>query len=309
MTELQIIDMHNHVYATAELGRRNQEVLGKQATRDGTVEELLELDQRAGISHAAMMLFLSAGRMYERRALDLPPGGKERAKATRELKEMLTQRITRYNDWGVQVAAEHSQLLPFVGVDPVIMGREALINELEDKLGKGAKGVKIHPGNIGIYLNDPRLWPVYDFCNRTGLPLLTQTGAGGLQRDIGGFDPMGRVSYLKYALEEFKDLKVIAAHFNLGCPPEDVVELARKYPGFHTDISNQLDRWGQPGNWTTDEGVSWIRKAGVEKVVFGSNYLTQDPVSLAQKMRQLPMSSTELEKIANGNAKALLGIA
>src|SRR5262249_42954373 len=155
MADLEIIDVHNHVYPTAELGRRNQEVLGAKAEREGTVEELLGLMKTVGISHAVMLLYISVGRMYERRLSELPAEPSERAKADKELREMLTGRIVRFNDWGIETSRQHPELLSFVGVDPAIMSREAVINELEDKLQKGARGVKINPGNMGMYLNDP----------------------------------------------------------------------------------------------------------------------------------------------------------
>jgi predicted TIM-barrel fold metal-dependent hydrolase len=309
MSDVEIIDVHNHVYPTADLGRRNQEALGlEQPLRDGTVEEMLRLNDEAGITHAALILYLSAGRMFERRAANLPPEPVERELATAELKETLTQRMIRYNAWGVAAAKDNPRLLPFVGVDPVIMGRQALIDELEDKFAKGAKGVKIHPGNIGVYLNDPRLRPVYEFCDRTGLPLLTQSGAGGMKRMLGGFEPMGRIAHIRPALEEFKNLHVIAAHFNLGCDPHEIVDLARTYAGFYTDLSNQLGHWGSEGSWTVAEGVEWIRRAGANKVVFGSNYVVADPVDMAHKLRTLPLTDAELVLIANANARELIQI-
>jgi predicted TIM-barrel fold metal-dependent hydrolase len=306
MADLEIIDVHNHVYQTEELGRRNQEVLGVEApAHRGTVDELLQLMQAAGISQSVVLLYISAGRMYERRAQDLPKDRKARDQAIHELREMLTGRIVRFNSWGLETWKKHPQLLPFIGVDPVIMSREAVVNELEDKHRRGARGVKINPGNMGIYLNDPRLWPVYEFCDRTGLPLLTQSGAGGMERQRWGWDPKGRAIYLKYALAEFKHLKVITAHFNRGCDPRDVVELA-KFPGFFTDLSTQVGHWGEPGEWSVEEGVGWIRKAGADHVVFGSNYLMHDPVQFAAALRALPMSSNDLEKIAGGNFKSMI---
>ena len=54
--------------------------------------------------------------------------------------------------------------------------------------------------------------------------------------------------------------------------------------------------------------MGWVRKAGVDKALFGSNYLLNDPGVEAAKFRALPMSREELDHIGNLNAKELLGI-
>ena len=163
-----------------------------------------------GVSKSVMLCYVPTTVMFERGSRQLPEDPKERPGAIRDLRERIAGRVVRYNEWACETGKEHPNLLPFVGPDPFIMDKDFMVNELEDKLKKGAKGVKIVPQVLGIYLSDPRLWPIYDFCNRTGLPLLTQSGQGAGPVPPGdGFDSWGRPIHLKYALEEFKNLKVI----------------------------------------------------------------------------------------------------
>ena len=307
MADLEIIDIHAHIFQTADIGTRYQQALGRRnPERNGTVEEMQGFMKRLGISHTAMLLYSPTTEMFDRRVPDFPREPRERAEAIKNLREEMVGRAIRYNEWGVQQAKAHPEFLPFVWPDPVFMTREAMINELEDKLKKGAKGVKTVPNSLRIYVNDPRYWPVYDFCNRTGLPLLSPSGAGG-PFEGSGWDGWGRPTLFKYAFEEFKNLKVIMAHFG-GPYYQDVVDMARKYPGFYTDISSQVGLWDDPGHMTTQEGVEWIRKAGVDKVLYGTNYPGSDPVVFAEKLKKLPLKDNELEKVASGNAKQLLGI-
>ena len=302
MADLEIIDAHAHIFQNADIGIRYQQALGRrQPERNGTAEEMLGFMKKLGISKTVMLLYTPTTEMYERRVPDLPKDGAERAKAIKELREQMVGRVIRYNEWGVETAKQHPEFLPFVGIDPVFMSRETLVSELEDKLKKGAKGVKIVPITLRIYLNDPRMWPVYEFCNRTGLPLLTPSGG-----DAGvGWDSFGRPIYLKYALEEFKNFKVILAHFG-GVNRDDVVELSKRFPNFYTDISSQIGEWDEPGHWTMKEGTEYIRKAGVGKVLYGTNYPGNDPAKYAAKLKKLPLKDSEIEKVASGNIKQIV---
>jgi predicted TIM-barrel fold metal-dependent hydrolase len=307
LANLEIIDGHAHIFQNAETGIRYQTAMGRRQhpERDGTVEEVLATMNALGVSRTVMLLYLPTNDMFDRRIADLPKDPRERAEATKALREELAGRVIRYNEWGVETGKQHPELLPFVGADPIFMTRDGLVNELEDKLKKGAKGVKLVPMALHIYLNDPRLWPVYDFCNRTGLPLLTQSGGGFQSGD--GWDAWGRPIYLRPALEEFKNLKVITAHFGRGYL-DDVVELANKFEGFHTDLSSQIGEWGEPGQWTVEEGVEAIRKTGSKKVIYGTNSPQSDPARYVEKLKSLPISDTELEEIAAGNVMRVVGL-
>ncbi|HEY7268347.1 MAG TPA: amidohydrolase family protein [Dehalococcoidia bacterium] len=307
MPDFDVIDCHAHIFQNAETGIRYQTSMGRrdQPERNGTVEEVLGFMKSLGISQTIMLLYLPATDMFDRRVADLPKEPRERAEATRALREDIGGRVSRYNQWGVETGQKHPEILPFVGADPMFFTRDGLVEELEDKHKKGAKGVKIVPMAMRIYLNDPRLWPVYDFCNRTGLPLLTQSGGGFQSGD--GWDAWGRPIYLRPALEEFKNLRVITAHFGRGYL-DDVVELANKFDGFYTDLSSQVGDWGESGHWSIEEGVEAIRKTGVDKVVYGTNYPQSDPKRYIAKLRSLPLKESELEKIAAGNVKRVVGL-
>jgi predicted TIM-barrel fold metal-dependent hydrolase len=310
LSDLEIIDCHTHVYQSADIGIREQQAMrggaGESPERNGTAEEILRIMAETGVSKSVMLCYVPTTVMFQRGSQQLPGDPKERPGAIRDLRERIAGRVVRYNEWACETGKEHPDLLPFVGPDPFIMDRDFMVNELEDKLTKGAKGVKIVPQVLGIYLSDPRLWPIYDFCNRTGLPLMTQSGQGAGPVPPGdGFDSWGRPIYLKYALEEFKNLKVITAHFGRGYE-EDIVELCQRYPGAYTDLSSQLSEWGEPEQWTVEEGTSLIRRAGVDKVLYGTNYPGSDPAKYVAKLKSLPLKDNELEKIASGNFKQLL---
>jgi len=82
------------------------------------------------------------------------------------------------NDEVAGIAAKSGdRLVPFAGVDPNA-GKDAL-RELKRAVKKlGMRGLKIHSSANSVYLNDKRLmYPIYEFCQDSGVPILFHTGA------------------------------------------------------------------------------------------------------------------------------------
>ncbi len=69
-----------------------------------------------------------------------------------------------------------------------------------------------------------------------------------------------------------------------------------------------MGEWDEPGHWTVKEGMEWVRKAGVDKVLYGTNYPGSDPAKYINKLKSLPLKSNEMEKIASGNIKSIVGL-
>ena len=72
------------------------------------------------------------------------------------------------------------RLVPFAGVDP--NAGQAAVRELRRAVKKlGMRGLKVHGSANSVYLNDrKRMFPIYDFCQEEGVPLLFHTGTTGL---------------------------------------------------------------------------------------------------------------------------------
>ena len=84
----------------------------------------------------------------------------------------LTAETIAYNEWGVEVCKEHPELSCFLGLNPVLMDGPTMWAELEDKTRRGALGVKLAPFDYLAFSSDRRLWPIYDFCQTRGVPIL-----------------------------------------------------------------------------------------------------------------------------------------
>ena len=308
MADPEIIDFHTHTFVSADRGLGWQRSLGiTETTRTGAIDNLHSTMQEAGISRSVMLMYTPTRFMYEARIrnIEWPEDSEARAQTEREIQSMMAQRMIENNEWACTVSAEHSDLIAFAGLDPVYMDEQTMVGEIDDKVAKGAKGVKIVPLALAIYVDDPRLWPAYERISELGIPMVSQAGAGGENGDRG--DAHGRPKYFAKALEEFPDLVVNLAHLGHGYE-EDVIDLCGRFPNLYADMSSRLHEIGDPDEeLTADSLVEFIRACGVEHIMFGTNYPLNDPVLYAEVMRTLPLTDDERELVSSGNAKRLLG--
>jgi predicted TIM-barrel fold metal-dependent hydrolase len=73
-----------------------------------------------------------------------------------------------------EAEASGGKLVPFCRVDPAADP----LGEAERALGRGAKGIKLHPRAEQFRLDDERLEPVFALANERRLPVLTHAGRG-----------------------------------------------------------------------------------------------------------------------------------
>ena len=187
------------------------------------------------------------------------------------------------------VNAHPEKLIGFAGVDPVVDDvRETLERAMELKL----RGVKLGPIYQGIHPMDPRLLPVYEFCQRNGLPIMIHQGT-----------TFPRKAPLKYALPilledvaiEYPDLKMVIAH--LGHPwIEETIVLIRKQPNFYSDISALHYR-----PWQFYNALMTAKEYGVlDKLLFGSDFPFTTPEASIEGLRGVnrPVARTNLPRLA-----------
>lgn len=311
MADLEIIDVHDHTFASADRGATYQRGTGRAAreiVRYGTIEELQGLMKEAGISRSIMLMYTPTRYMYEARIRQqqLPADPAERRAIEQEVRTMMAQRMIENNEWGIKVSQQHPEFVTFAGLDPVYMDEKTLVGEIEDKVKRGAKGVKIVLRALAIYPDDRRLWPAYERISQLGVPLTTQVGSEGEAGDRG---PYASPRLFEQALKEFPNLTINLVHLGRGFE-EDVADLCRRFPNVYSDISSRLGAIDDPASGMTAEWlVQFIRRCGVDRIMFGTNYPGGDPVQYARLMRALPLTDTEKELVASRNAKRFANLA
>jgi len=306
MTDYYVIDAHVHTYKTPEIGRQalsGFEVVGCC----GTPEELVPIMDEAGISLAVQCNMTPARSMFEAAVAGLPEDQLESGRGA--LAEKISGRIKRRNEWTCRMAQEHEKLVPFLSLDP-IMAQGSMVEELLDKIEHfNARGLKIHPGEGRFFPDDQSMWPVYETLEKRGRPVITH---GGL--DVANPDPKyARPSAFTKMAEKFPGLHLVIAHLGRDFY-EESVEMARRFPNIFFDTSSVIpgDENGEPlqghSSLSNDEVVELIRRIGLDRVMFGSDYPWFNPLWDLRRFMKLPFSEDEKKALLAGNAKRILGL-
>jgi predicted TIM-barrel fold metal-dependent hydrolase len=261
-------------------------------SRSGFHEELDDLAQQAEIDRSVILLYYRApDRFHELVAEEVSED---------EARELVRDEIRAYNAWGLAVARANPRLVPFIGVNARFMSPAQIRTEILDAAANGAKGVKITPGSMRAYADDPILEPIFEACVEARLPLLSQSGRGSGAGPSPGSDPWGHPGYWFDPLARHPELTVILAHMAHGF--EDTLsDLLEVRPNACTDTSMRLSGLGKPDRPTAQDLVATIRRLGVDRVLFGTNYPFVNPVVYAEVFASLPLGPDERDAIAHGN--------
>jgi predicted TIM-barrel fold metal-dependent hydrolase len=306
MTDYDVIDAHVHTYKTPDIGR--QALSGFDvAGCCGIPEELTPIMQDAGIRLAVQCNMTPARSMFEAALAGMPPDQVESGRPA--LLEKVSDRIRRRNEWTCRMAEEQPGLIAFISVDPM-MGQDAMMPELLDKIDhRGARGLKIHPGEGRFFPDDPSLRPVYETLQNRGLAVISH---GGL--DIANPDPAyTRPAAFAGVAEQYPKLNLVIAHLGNNFFDESV-QIADKYANIFFDTSAVIpgDEQGEPldkQNTLSDaEAVQLIRRIGVERVMFGTDYPWFHPLWDLKRFLKLDFTDAEKEALLAGNARRILGI-
>jgi predicted TIM-barrel fold metal-dependent hydrolase len=166
----------------------------------------------------------------------------------------------------------------------------------------GARGVKLHPIVQRLAPTAPALWPVYELCQEQGLPVLFHSGFLGRS----AWNAFARPSAFADVLEAFPDLSVILAHLGRG-HFDETVALAERFPGVVFDTCAVVTAAAVPWRLGDAEAVALIRRIGVGRVCFGSDYPWFDPAADAARVAGLPgLTDGERAAILGENARRVL---
>jgi len=126
----------------------------------------------------------------------------------------------------------HPEFVPIANLNPNY--RDDLMAAFEEQRAMGARGLKIHSVHGMFFANDERIYPVYEQCEREGLPVMFHAGTslfkGAKMRyaDPYTFDDV---------INDFPDLKVVLCHGGRGFWYAIAEYLARTFKNVYIDIS------------------------------------------------------------------------
>lgn len=259
-----VIDIHTHIFADALAARavhRLEEKGDIKAFLPGTKAGLVESMDRAGISVSVIQPVVT--------------------------KPSQTETINR---WAAEIRDQ--RILPFAGLHPDDQDYKEHLRQIKEM---GFPGVKLHPDYQGFFVDEPRMFPIYEEIFKNGLILLFHAGL-----DIGFPPPYhGTPERIAKVLDAVPGGTVIAAHLG-GHAMWDQVERHLAGRNLYLDTSMGIEYYGG------SRLVKIARMHGTDKILFGTDSpWTSQPDEL-ERMRSLPFTPAELNGILYQNAKKLL---
>ena len=300
MADVSFIDIHIHTYPTRAIGMQAKGGGPGASGYAGTPEELGPYMREVGMTHAAMMNFTPVADMLDAARVRLPKEytPQQRREAEEPIRLQMVGRVQNRNVWTIDLARANPNLVAYIGVDAV-MDADAMASEVYEKHKLGARCIKLHPEVQRISINDPRLYPAYRAAQETGMVVLTHTGA------FRGTDGShAHPAMAADVLRAFPNLKFILAHLGGGIYQKEALEVAGAFPKVLFDCCGSVRR--REGGLADEDLVGLLRRFGVHRILFGSDWATGDPVPDVERVSLLPMSDEEKRAILRGNAEALL---
>lgn len=200
------------------------------------------------------------------------------------------EQVSPINDFIINSCKKESRFIGFGTMHPHYGDIHGEFNRMESG---GLKGLKLHPDFQRCAVDDPKFDPVYEELVARDLPVLIH--AGDHRYDFSGPLRFSRV------LDKHPRLKMIAAHFGgYNQWGESLEHLAGR--GLWFDTSSTL--WKLPSS----EAKTILRKHGVERFLFGSDFPMWDHSEELKKLEMLDLTAHELQAVLWDNAAELLSI-
>ena len=264
----RIVDAHAHVFPDELAARANKQLIGNSgetAFTDGTAAGLKRSMEQHGIA-VSVTLPVST-----------------RAKQTQPI-----------NAFSIEALGDE-RLVPFGTIHPEYAGYAGEIARLK---AAGVKGVKFHPDYQSFFVDEERMFPIYQALSDAGLIVLFHAGV-----DIGLKPPYHCLpEKLARVLDAFPSMIVVAAHFG-GFQMWDDVDRHLVGRNLYLETSFTLS-WLEPSKFT-----DMARRHGIERVLFGTDSPWADQGREIELVSRSGLTEDELGKVFAANADRLLGLA
>lgn len=189
-----------------------------------------------------------------------------------------------------------SRIAPLVSVHPEnsMADVNALFLQAADA---GIRGVKLHPMYQGFFIDDRRMYPLYQLIEHFGFFVVFHTGydiafPGNTQADV------ERVAVIA---REFRELVIVATHVG-GWRQWERAAMLGKFENVHTETSMTLTEMDD------GEFSRLLSAFGEDRVLFGSDSPWTDQTEMVARTLKLGLPGRKLEKLLELNARALLGL-
>ncbi len=190
---------------------------------------------------------------------------------------------------GEIVAAQKGYFIGFGTLHPDYENVEAELDHIEQL---GLHGLKFHPDFQHFEIDCPEMFRIYEKVG-SRFPILMHVGD-----ETYDYSSPKR---MRHAVDAFPEVTFIAAHFGGYSRWEEAYEYLAGQP-LYFDTSSSLDKLSD------EDAMKIIRKHGVEKMLYASDYPIITHRHCLERFLQLPLTEEEQELILYQNAANLLGI-
>ena len=195
--------------------------------------------------------------------------------------------------WCAEIRSERIEAFP--SIHPAVEGPQQWLRRIAQA---GFAGIKLHPMYQDFVADEPRMIDLYAAAMELGLTVLLHCG-----HDIAfpaGGDRAGP-ERVRNIIAGLPYLELIATHMG-GWRMWDESRHWLVGSRCYLETSFSLEALGP------DQAVAMIRAHGPDRVLFGSDSPWTHQKQELARLRDLPLTKAELEKILHANAERILGI-
>jgi predicted TIM-barrel fold metal-dependent hydrolase len=261
-----VIDFHVHCFPD-DIARRATESLSKAADlplmSDGTVAGMKASMKRAGIDKSLILNIAT--------------------------KPSQTRRITQWSS-----SIQDDEIMAFGSVHPDSPDWE---DQLKDMKTAGLKGIKFHPEYQDFYVDDPKMYPIYEKAAELGFIIIFHAGG-----DLGMPEPYHCTpDRMRRVLETMAGATIVAAHMG-GFEYWDDVERYLVGEDIFFDTSFSLHEM------SPEQFRRMLSEHGYHRLLFASDSPWGNQYTETERFRNMDLTDEVRNAIMGGNAARLLGL-
>lgn len=261
-----IIDFHVHCFPD-ELAPKAVPMLAERAgipaMLEGTVADVKKSMKKAGIDYSVVLPIAT--------------------------KPTQTEKL---NSWSAEIQGDG--IISFGSIHPE---NKEWRTELDRIKSLGLKGIKFHPDYQSFYVDEPRMFPVYEYILSLGLIIVFHAGL-----DIGLPPPYHCVpERMLKVVEAFPGERIVVSHLG-GFSFWDDVERFLVGKDVYFDTSYTL------GHISHEQAMRIIGGHDTSKILFATDSPWCDQGEEIEKVRELGLNDAAEKAILGENARRLLGL-
>lgn len=263
-----VIDFHIHAFDDAIAKRaidKLEGIINKSSFTNGTISDTLNCFDKWGVDKGVLLPI-----------------------ATKPSQQNVI------NNWSIEQKSD--RIIPFGSIHP---NADDALEELERIKSLGLKGIKLHPDYQNFFIDDEKLFPIYEKCAELDLPIVFHSGYDPLSPDIIHAMPENSAR----AFKAVPNMTMILGHFG-GMNYWDDVE---KYiVGLEGNL--YLDTAYIAGHCKTEQLTRIIKNHGADRILFASDCPWHEPTNEIEMIRKLDISNSDRDLILYKNAMKLLNL-